>query len=116
MSIEQASNNFAKAVLELAAAIAESATTAKPKKERAPKEEKTEAAAKSEPAPPAGPSAKEVADAVLGLASVKGRDAAVGVLAKFNAQKVSELKPASYADVLNAVKEVLTGPANDSLV
>lgn len=63
--------------------------------------------------------AKEVADAVIGLANNVSRDAAVAVLTQFGVKVISELKPAQYADVLAAVKAAQTVPApaaTDSLV
>jgi hypothetical protein len=119
MSLEQASKDFTAAILTLATEIAKSiqvvqpvaAEPAKPKKEpKAAKEEKA--------AEPAGPSAKQVADAILLLAE-SNRDAAVAILAQFKANRVSELKPENYAAALKLATDASAAPAvvvNDSLV
>jgi len=49
------------------------------------------------------PTLQQVADAIIDLANNHSRDAAVGILAKFNVKKVPELKPEQFASVLAAV-------------
>lgn len=118
LTIEQASKQLVEALVvfaqSFATAPAAGESEAKPKKEpKAAKEPKTE------PAKVEGPSAKQVADAVLDLANDKGRDIAVGILGKFKAGRVSELKASDYAEVLKLVEEAKAAPAvvaNDSLV
>lgn len=119
MSLEQASQNFAAALLLLATEVAKSIQVAQPAADPKPKKEK----AKTEDKAPAqvveGPSAKQVADAVLDLANNKSRDVAVAILTKFKAGRVSELKPENYAEVLQLVAAASAAPAvlaNDSLV
>ncbi len=84
---------------------------------KATRAKKTESAS-SEPAE-VTVTAKQVADAILQLAADKGREAAVAVLAKFKAQRVSDLKPAQYQEALKAATDAMAGvaePASDSLV
>lgn len=50
---------------------------------------------------------KDVADAVLDLASKRGREAALGVLKAFNVTRAGELKPEQLADALTAIKTAL---------
>jgi hypothetical protein len=118
MSIEQASKDFAAALLNLATAVAGSIQAVPANAPaKAPKEPKKTAAAAETPKVE-GPSAKQVADAVLALAE-KNRDTAVAILGKFKANRVSELKPESYAEVLKLVADASAAPvlvANDSLV
>lgn len=74
--------------------------------------EKTEPA---KPAPAAAPAAdtqaldyvKDVQPLVLKVSSVKGRDAAVALLAKFGLKSAKEAQPEQYADIIKACKEVL---------
>jgi hypothetical protein len=123
MSLEQASKDFAAALLALATAVAASIVPAgaqavaetpaatKPKKE--PKAAKGE-----KPAEVAGPTAKQVADAILLLAETN-RDTAVAILGQFNVKRVGELKPADYAAAFKLASDANAAPAvvvNDSLV
>ncbi len=64
------------------------------------------------PAPPkaappakAAPTLDEVRTAFLGFASRKGRDAAVGLLSRFNAAKLGDVDAKHYPAILAAVKE-----------
>lgn len=75
-----------------------------------------EAAAPAEkPAPEAvaaAPVAESVtyetaAKAVTSLAQKKGRDAAVAILARFDAKKLPDVKPAQYAELMAACTEAL---------
>jgi hypothetical protein len=50
-----------------------------------------------------------VADAIIDLANTVSRDAAVSVLKKFGAEKVPQLKPANFADVLADVAVLKAG-------
>jgi hypothetical protein len=122
MSLEQASKDFAVALLALATAVAQTIVPAggqavaetpaatKPKKEPKPKEEKA--------AEPAGPTAKQVADSILLLAETN-REAAVAILGTFGVRRVGELKPADYAAAFKLASDANAAPAvvaNDSLV
>jgi len=49
----------------------------------------------------------EVNSAILKLAKTRGREAAVGVLARFGVAKVPELQPEQYAGVLALAEEAL---------
>jgi hypothetical protein len=49
------------------------------------------------------PTVQEVSAAILGLAKVKGRDAAVSILKEYGVAKVPDLKPEVYRDVLESV-------------
>lgn len=116
MSLEQASKDFAAALLALATAVAESVTPATKKSGGKKADAETP---KTETPKVEGPSAKQVADAVLDLANNKSRDVAVAILTKFKAGRVSELKPENYAAVMALVAEANAAPAvvsNDSLV
>lgn len=91
---------------------------------KATRAKKTESASSEPAAAAVAPAevtvtAKQVADAILQLAADKGREAAVAVLAKFKAQRVSDLKPALYQEALKAATDAMAGvaePASDSLV
>lgn len=52
---------------------------------------------------PEAPTKDQVIEAVQGLVSSKGRQAAKELLESFGVSKVSELDPANYADVLAKV-------------
>ena len=52
----------------------------------------------------AGPSFKEAADALIDLANIKGRDAAVALLAAFGATKAPELQAKDYAAFIERAK------------
>jgi hypothetical protein len=66
----------------------------------APKAEEPKAEAVKETAIPY----TDVAAAVVELAKVKGRDAAVKVLAEFGVSKATELKPEQYAEAIEKAK------------
>lgn len=113
-----------------AAQVAAVVTEAKPEKTPAAKEttaKKTTPAEKVEPAPTqpiaeavadaapekkdepseqaAAPTYQATADAVTKLAREKGRDAAIGVLSKFGAAKLPDVKPEQFAAVIAACEE-----------
>ena len=104
---------------QVAAVVTESKPTEKePAAETASSAEKTEPAAstqptveaaaetaaqekKAEPTGQAAPTRQNAADAVTKLARLKGRNAAVNALAKFDgATNLSDLKPEQYADLI----------------
>jgi hypothetical protein len=91
-----------------------------PQQTEAPAPAKAEKPKKAEkPAAPTGATAKAVADAIMGIATNVSRDAAVAIIRKFGVEHISEIKPADYAAVLEAVKAAQTIPvpaAMDSLV
>lgn len=84
------------------AATAHAAPAATPAPAAAPAAPVTAAAAAATAV--AGPSFKEAADALIDLANIKGRDAAVALLAAFGATKAPELKPADYAAFIERAK------------
>ena len=51
------------------------------------------------------PTYQDTADAVTKLARVKGRDAAIAVLAKFGATKLPDVKPEQFAAVIAACEK-----------
>jgi hypothetical protein len=60
---------------------------------------------------------KMASDAMLELASKKGRQAAIDLMAKFGVGKAGELKPAQYEAFYNEAKAGLTdAPANADLL
>lgn len=69
----------------------------------------------AKPKPPGKPQAeiaapldyKPVGEAILKLASAKGRNTAIALLAKFNAKTGKELKPEQYAECLAAIEAEL---------
>lgn len=50
---------------------------------------------------------KQASDAVVGLANVKGRAAALAVLEKFGVAKLPEALPEQYADIIAACEDAL---------
>lgn len=50
---------------------------------------------------------QDAASAITALARAKGREITLGVLAKFSAINLKEVKPEQYADVLTAASEAL---------
>jgi len=54
---------------------------------------------------PPTPTRDQCGNALLSLATTKGRDVAVVVLTKFNAQKLADVKESDYAAFFNAVTE-----------
>jgi hypothetical protein len=134
MSITQAAENFTQALVALVGEVANgsagrdpvaSSTATKPSKATKPPKEKE--TTKEAPPEVEGPSAKQVADAVINLADTTTRDIAVAVLKEFGAGRVAEVKPVDYAMVLKAVTKAkakfeaeaakaAAAASNDSLV
>lgn len=56
-----------------------------------------------------GPTLQKVADAIIDLANTVSREAAVGILSKYGAAKVPQLKPADFIAVLADVASVKSG-------
>ena len=83
------------------AATAHAAPAATPAPAAAPAAPVTAAAAATAVA---GPSFKEAADALIDLANIKGRDAAVALLAAFGATKAPELQAKDYAAFIERAK------------
>jgi hypothetical protein len=52
---------------------------------------------------------QDAAKAIVDLTRVKGRDAAVAVLAKFGAARLSDVDEKHYADVVKACEEAING-------
>lgn len=82
------------------------------KKPEAKKEAEKEAEKEKtpEPAPekaPEQPTYQETAAAITKLSRAKGRDAALAVLAQFNAAKLPEVDPSQFSAVLAAVQEAM---------
>lgn len=131
MSIEQALAENTAAIRELIEAIkngvptttaqveavAAEAKAEKPKAEKKteapkpePEAEESSAATqeqKDEPAAAEGITYEAVAAAITKLSRTKGRDAAVGVLAQFDAKKLPDVAPEKFAEVLAAAEEAL---------
>ena len=55
------------------------------------------------------PTYKEAAEAVTALSRKKGRDAAIAVLKTFGADKLPDVKPEQFADVIAACQAALEG-------
>jgi hypothetical protein len=104
MSLELAINENTQAIRDMIAAIMANGVSAPVAKAKP--------AAKSEPTPApvapvaeatAGtPSYQDAAQAVTKLSRIKGRDAAVALLAQFGAGKLPEVKPEQFAEVITA--------------
>lgn len=129
MSIEQALAENTAAIRELIEAIkngvptttaqveavAAEAKAEKPKAEKKAEAPKPEAEAEpaATPEPKTEPAAAEavdydtVAKAITRLSRAKGRDAAVAVLAQFDAKKLPDVAPEQFADVLAAAEEAM---------
>ena len=71
----------------------------------APAEKAKEPAAPAPAATDSDVTYQEASKAVIGLKNAKGRDAAVAVLAQFNAKNLQEVKPEDFAAVVKACQE-----------
>lgn len=85
----------------------EELTTAPPTPEPAPVEAVQEKAAEVPPAPVAEATYQDAAKAITSLSKIKGRDAAVKVLAEFGGSNLKEVKPEQYAAVIAAAEKAL---------
>lgn len=63
------------------------------------------AAPASQPPAPAPITREQCGGALVGLATEKGRDIAMAVLAQFNAKTLGEVKTEQYADLAAAIKQ-----------
>lgn len=91
---------------------AETETPAKPRKAANPAKAKAEEAPEKAPAEEtAAPTLEDMRAALVNLQKIAGRDAALGVLAKYQARKVSDIQPDKYADVIADCVKALAGVA-----
>ncbi len=107
--LAEAINNLAAALVSAKQtdAIIEKASTKPRAKKAEPEAPAPEVKAEPVPEPeaaPAGPTRDEAKKAVLTVAKEKGHDAAAGLLAKFGATKISEVKEEDIAAIIEAAK------------
>lgn len=92
---------------------AETETTTKSRKAAKPAKSKAEEAPEEEaPAEKTkAPTLEDMRAALVNLQNVAGRDAALDVLAKYQARKVSDIPSGKYAEVIDACVEALAEAA-----
>lgn len=92
--IEKASEKAAKRTRKADAPVEAPAPEAQATEPAAPE------AAPEAPSEPTGPSREDAKKAILKVAKEKGHDAAAGLLKKFGATKISEVKDEDLADII----------------